>query len=48
MLLFFFLYAHFQHIFHQNSITFGWFIQQDVSHRTHQLAILNDGTAAHE
>jgi len=37
-----------QHIFDEDSVAPGWVIYQDMGHRSNQLAVLDDGTAAHE
>ena len=36
-----------QHIFDENTVPGVRLVDEDVSHRTHQLAVLNNGTAAH-
>ena len=37
-----------QHILNKKSITFRWGVHQNMSHRSRQLAVLYDRTAAHE
>ena len=37
-----------QHVLNKNPIPPCRIIHQHMGHRTHQLAVLNDGTAAHE
>ena len=48
MLLLFSLPRGFQHILNKNPVASRRVIHQHMSHRTNQLPILNDRTAAHE
>ena len=41
------LSSRFQHTFNENTVPSRWIVHQHMSNRTHQLAILNDRTAAH-
>ena len=36
-----------EHIFDENAVAGGWVVDKDVGHRTHQFAVLDDGTAGH-
>ena len=38
----------FQHIFNEYTISGLWIVDQDMGNSTHQLAVLNNRTAAHE
>ena len=37
-----------EHILDENTIPFGWLVDQDVGHSAHQLPVLEDGRSAHE
>ena len=43
-----YLFRRIQHILYKNPVPPCRVIHKDMSHRPHQLAILNNGTAAHE